>query len=98
MRRRSTCQPPPRALATPRCPAAEPVQLRLLVLGNIQRALGFQHRQQRFGAGAVALLCQGEGGACFLYLLVLPLPLAVYAMDRIQRFSTSAKPARIAAR
>ncbi len=70
----------------------------MLILGRVQRALGFQHGQQVFGAGPVAALGDVERGLRLIQFFVLPQPLLIQATNAIERFSTSANPLMIAPR
>ena len=61
------------------------VYLRILILRGVQRALGFEHAEQGFGAGAVAALGDIESQPGLGEFLILPLALTVYPADRVER-------------
>lgn len=55
------------------------------ILRRVQRALRFEDRQQGFRAGLVAAVGEIEGALRLLQLLLLPVQLAVEAVDAVQR-------------
>ena len=64
---------------------ADQSQLHGGILRRVQRALRFEDRQQGFRAGLVAAVGEIEGALRLLKLLLLPVQLAVEAVDAVQR-------------
>ena len=58
----------------------------MLVLGQVQRALGLEYGEQGLGTGGVALLGQIKGDTRLFHFLVLPAALALHAGDGVQGF------------
>ncbi|MNH16619.1 hypothetical protein D3C79_762650 [compost metagenome] len=69
----------------------------MLVLGQVERALGLQHGQQGLGASPIAPLCQVESQACLHYFLVLPQPLTLHTLNGVKGFFNIGKAGEDAA-